>query len=63
MGWSGCEGEVPRSLGVIEDVRKGIRGARSGRWRRVVQNILLVVCGGCEEMRPEEELNDVSKLI
>ena len=42
VGMMGEVGEamVPRSLGLVEDVRRGMRVERDGRRRRVVQNMV-----------------------
>ena len=42
VGMVGEVGEalVPRSLGLVEDVRRGMRVERDGRRRRVVQNMV-----------------------
>ena len=39
----GEEGDLPRSLGFVLEVRSGRRDKRSGRLRRVVQNMLLLL--------------------
>ena len=39
----GEEGDLPRSLGCVVDVRSGRRDERSGRLRRVVQNMLMLL--------------------
>ena len=49
MGWTldDCEkrrgGSLPRSLGFVLEVRSGRMDERSGRLRRVVQNMLLLL--------------------
>lgn len=37
------EGDLPRNLGFMLEVRSGRRDERSGRLRRVVQNMLLML--------------------